>query len=52
MMGRLEIVAMRRRASEALGGGFDLKDFHETVLGYGSVPMPTLHRIVADWLGR
>jgi uncharacterized protein (DUF885 family) len=51
MIGRLEIVRMREEAEEALGDGFDIKGFHDTVLGGGLVPMPTLDRMVKDWVG-
>jgi uncharacterized protein (DUF885 family) len=50
MLGRLEIMRMRREAEEALGDGFDVKGFHDTVLGGGMVPMPTLDRMVKEWV--
>lgn len=50
MIGRLEIMRMRREAEESLGGRFDIKGFHDTVLGSGLVPMPTLDRMVSDWV--
>jgi uncharacterized protein (DUF885 family) len=50
MLGRLEILALRARANEALGDRFDIKDFHETVLQYGSMPLPTLAMVVDEWL--
>ena len=31
---------------EELGGQFDLKEFHGSILGAGSVPLPILERIV------
>ncbi len=50
MIGRLEIMRMRREAEESLGDGFDIKGFHDTVLGSGLVPMETLDRMVKDWV--
>ena len=48
MLGRLEIMALRQRASEALGDRFDIKDFHEAVLRFGSMPLDTLGAVVDD----
>lgn len=50
MMGRLEIDRIRRDAEAELGDRFDIKGFHDTVLGSGSVPLPTLNRIVDEWV--
>lgn len=44
MVGRLEILAIRAEAQQR--PGFDIKTFHDAVLGYGAVPLPTLRRIV------
>jgi uncharacterized protein (DUF885 family) len=41
-LGMLEIKAQRARAEQALGAKFDLKAFHDAVLGLGSVPLPVL----------
>ena len=49
MLGRLEIQRMRREAEEAMGDGFDIKGFHDTVLGSGLVPLGTLDRMVHEW---
>jgi uncharacterized protein (DUF885 family) len=50
MIGRLEIMRMRAEAEAALGDRFDIKGFHDTVLSSGLVPMPTLDRMVEDWV--
>jgi uncharacterized protein (DUF885 family) len=50
MLGRLEIMRMRREAEDALGDGFDIRGFHDTILGGGLVPMPTLDRMVKEWV--
>ncbi|WP_062070737.1 DUF885 domain-containing protein [Demequina sediminicola] len=44
MVGRREIQAIRREAEAR--EGFDIKGFHDTVLGYGMVPLTTLRRLV------
>lgn len=50
MIGRLEIQAARGEAEEALGSSFDIADFHEAVLGYGTVPLATMRRSVEAWV--
>ncbi len=49
MIGRLEILRMRAEAMETMGDRFDIKGFHDTVLGSGSVPLATLDRLVGSW---
>ncbi len=49
MTGRLEINRIRREAERRLGDGFDVKTFHDTVLGSGPMPLPTLAEVVEDW---
>ena len=41
-MGKRAIVDLRRKAEAALGDDFDLRRFHEAVLGPGSLPMTVL----------
>ncbi len=50
MIGRLEIQRMRRDAETTLGGAFDIKGFHDTVLGTGLMPLPVLDRVVRAWV--
>lgn len=52
MIGRLEIQRMRREAEAALGDRFDIKGFHDTVLGSGLMPLPILDRVVHAWVDR
>jgi uncharacterized protein (DUF885 family) len=49
MSGRMEIQALRREAAAKLGGRFDLRRFHDTVLGAGAVPLPVLRHLVSVW---
>ena len=50
MIGRLEIQRMRSDAEAALGSSFDIKGFHDTVLGSGLMPLPVLDRVVREWV--
>jgi uncharacterized protein (DUF885 family) len=49
MMGRLEIDRIRRDAEARLGDRFDIKGFHDVILGSGCIPLTTLNRIVNEW---
>ena len=50
MMGRIAIQSMRRLAEKQLGEAFDLRAFHDEILGYGPVPMDVLQGIVDRWI--
>ena len=52
MLGRLEIESLRAEAETRLGHTFDIKAFHRTVLGSGSVPLGSLRRLVERWMVR
>jgi uncharacterized protein (DUF885 family) len=41
-IGELKILELRSRAERELGAAFDLRDFHEVVLGYGALPLDIL----------
>jgi uncharacterized protein (DUF885 family) len=49
-VGELEIVALRQRAMDRLGARFDIRKFHDVVLGNGSLPLTLLARVVDDWV--
>jgi uncharacterized protein (DUF885 family) len=46
-VGQLEIQRLRREAEGRANGDFDIKAFHDTVLGSGSVSLPALRQLVA-----
>ena len=50
MVGRLEIERLRRLAEAQLGPRFDIREFHDRVLGEGSVPLGQLRRQIEAWL--
>jgi uncharacterized protein (DUF885 family) len=49
-VGQLKILELRDRARQALGAGFDIREFHEQVLGTGALPLTVLERKIDDWL--
>ncbi|GAA2680238.1 MULTISPECIES: DUF885 family protein [Actinosynnema] len=50
MVGRLEILRLRAFAEQALGAAFDIRDFHDLVLGGGPLPLAVLDEVVTDWV--
>jgi uncharacterized protein (DUF885 family) len=49
-LGEITILDLRTRAQAALGDRFDLRDFHECVLGQGEIPLELLRRRVEAWI--
>ena len=49
-IGQREIARLRHEATEALGDRFDVRGFHDAVLGSSTVSLPVLRTIVADWV--
>ncbi|GAB3587894.1 hypothetical protein GCM10027445_68460 [Amycolatopsis endophytica] len=52
MVGRLEIQRVRARAEGALGERFDIRAFHDLVLGGGALPLSVLEAVVDEWITR
>ncbi|QJR13808.1 DUF885 domain-containing protein [Usitatibacter palustris] len=48
-IGELEILALRDEAKKKMGARFDIREFHEAVLGEGALPLPLLRRRVEAW---
>lgn len=48
MTGRMEIQRIRTAAEQALGDRFDIRAFHDVVLGSGTVPLGVLERLVQE----
>jgi uncharacterized protein (DUF885 family) len=49
-VGELEIQSLRRTAESALRDRFDIRDFHDVVLGEGAVPLAVLRQQVERWI--
>jgi uncharacterized protein (DUF885 family) len=49
-IGMLKLQELRARAQAALGDRFDMRAFHDTVLGGGSLPLPVLEARVDRWI--
>ncbi len=49
-VGMLKIVALRAKAEKELAEKFDIKGFHDTVLGGGALPLAILERRVEAWI--
>jgi uncharacterized protein (DUF885 family) len=51
-IGELTILALREKARTELGESFAIKEFHTTVLEYGSVPLEILEKRVDEYIDK
>jgi uncharacterized protein (DUF885 family) len=49
-VGQLEILKLRQYAKDQLGDKFDIRAFHDEVLGGGALPMEVLKERIQDWV--
>ncbi len=49
-LGMLKFQELRARAEAALGDDFDIREFHEVVLGFGPMPMSVVEARVIEWI--
>jgi uncharacterized protein (DUF885 family) len=51
-VGELKLKELRRKAQQALGTKYDLRDFNDVVLQTGAVPLDILERRVDEWISQ
>jgi uncharacterized protein (DUF885 family) len=51
-IGQLKILELRERAQRELGAKFDIRAFHDEVLGAGALPMQLLDERIDAWIAR
>lgn len=49
-IGMLKILELRQRASDQLGDVFDLREFHDVIIGNGAMPLEILEKLVDDYI--
>src|SRR5690606_28466179 len=49
-IGMIKIQELRAKAEKELGDGFDIRGFHDTVLGGGALPLTLLERKIDQWI--
>jgi uncharacterized protein (DUF885 family) len=51
-VGQLKILELRERAKTKLGDRFDIREFHDQVLGAGALPMSILEERINNWIAK
>lgn len=51
-LGQLKILELRERAQKELGAKFDIRGFHDEVLGAGALPLQELEERIVGWIRR
>lgn len=51
-LGMINILELRQLARQQLGDEYDIRDFHDAVIGAGSLPLPLLERRVSEYIDR
>ncbi|MDQ2869268.1 MAG: DUF885 family protein [Acidobacteriota bacterium] len=49
-IGQLKILELRDRAKKELGAGFDIRAFHDEILGAGALPLDILDQRIDGWI--
>ena len=49
-IGMLKILELRQRAMDQLGDEFDLRQFHDVILGFGPMPLEILEGVVDNYI--
>jgi uncharacterized protein (DUF885 family) len=51
-VGQMKIKELRQHATEELGAKFNVKEFHDMVLGSGAIPLDMLEKNVNEWIAK
>jgi len=49
-IGQLKILELREKSKKALGPKFDIREFHDEILGAGALPMNVLEQRIGKWI--
>ncbi len=49
-IGQLKILELRERAETELGDDFDVRAFHDEILGAGALPLDVLEARIDSWI--
>jgi len=49
-IGQLKILELREKSKKALGTKFDIREFHDEILGAGALPMNVLEQRIERWI--
>jgi uncharacterized protein (DUF885 family) len=49
-IGSMKITELRERARQALGNRFDIREYHDEVLGAGALPLDVLEQRIDSWI--
>ena len=49
-IGMLKILELRKKAKDALGDKFDIRDFHEVVISHGAIPLNILEDFIDEYI--
>jgi uncharacterized protein (DUF885 family) len=49
-IGQLKILELREKAKKELGPKFDIRKFHDEILGAGALPLDVLQERIDNWI--
>ena len=52
MVGKLTCIKVRERARRALGAKFDIKNFHDSGLLSGALPLAVLEQVIDGYIAK